>query len=310
MKISIALATYNGVKHLNEQLGSFVNQSRLPDELIISDDLSSDKTFEIIKKFAEEAPFKVVYSQNKSNLGYAGNFNVALSKTTGDLILLSDQDDVWFNNKIETIEKVASKSTELLIVNDKMITDENLNTTGITSFKIISSKPKKYQKYLSGSFTSIKRELLDLCLPIPVEFGSHDGWIYHFASALDSKKVVNECLQYYRRHDSAIMKNKKSQNTENKSIKNNEIKYEKRMREYETVISEMAKKINNTDDEKKEKILSYIKKIIEIREFYVQRKNLIRKRRIWRIIPIIIFFLNGKYKNIKGARSAVHDILL
>ena len=128
MKISIAIATYNGEKHLKEQLGSFVKQTRLPDELIVSDDLSSDNTFEIIKKFAEEAPFKVIYSQNKKTLGYAGNFSKALTKTSGDLILLSDQDDVWFNNKIETIEKVANECDELLIVNDKLITDANLKS--------------------------------------------------------------------------------------------------------------------------------------------------------------------------------------
>lgn len=75
-------------------------QTRLPDELIITDDCSTDNIEEIVKEFAETAPFTVVFHRNEKNLGYCGNFNAALMKTIGDLVFLSDQDDVWFPEKL------------------------------------------------------------------------------------------------------------------------------------------------------------------------------------------------------------------
>jgi len=309
MKISIALATYNGAKHLSEQLNSFVNQTRMPDELIVSDDLSTDSTFEIIKKFADKAPFNVYYSQNKRNLGYAVNFNEALSSTTGDLVLLSDQDDVWFSNKIETIENVATVCEELLIINDKMITDENLKSTGVSTFKIISSRPKKLQKFISGSFTSIKRELLDLCLPIPQEFSSHDVWIDHFATALDSKKIVNQCLQFYRRHETATMIKKKNRYDEEEKRKYYENKYKQRLIEYDLLVEAMSEAVGHIKSTKKSKLIRYRDSLVRMREFSVEREKIRKKRRVSRIIPVAGFLINGDYANINGLRSAVHDIL-
>ena len=99
LRISIAMSTYNGGKYLQEQLDSFLAQTSLPDELVITDDCSTDNTLEIIQAFAAMAPFEVRWEQNEKNLGYTGNFNQALMKTTGDLVFLSDQDDVWFPEK-------------------------------------------------------------------------------------------------------------------------------------------------------------------------------------------------------------------
>ena len=86
MKISIAMATYNGGKYLREQLDSFLAQTRLPDELVITDDCSTDDTLAIIETFAATAPFEVRWERNEQNLGYTGNFNKALMKAAGDLV--------------------------------------------------------------------------------------------------------------------------------------------------------------------------------------------------------------------------------
>ena len=112
MKVSIALASYNGGAYILDQLKSFTTQSKLPDEVIVSDDCSTDNTVELIKKFAINAPFEIKIYVNESNIGYSRNFNNALSKTTGDLIFLSDQDDVWFNTKTEEVIVVDYKSQE------------------------------------------------------------------------------------------------------------------------------------------------------------------------------------------------------
>ena len=93
MRVTIALATYNGERYLQEQLDSFLAQTRLPDELIVVDDKSTDGTLNILRQFADSAPFSVRWFQNDNNLGYCGNFNQVLLRVDSDIVFLSDQDD-------------------------------------------------------------------------------------------------------------------------------------------------------------------------------------------------------------------------
>ena len=116
MKISIALATYNGTRYLREQLDSFVAQSRPPDELVITDDNSTDDTISIIKSFASQAPFEIRYSVNEKNIGYTANFERAIQQCTGDLIFLSDQDDIWLPEKIARIEAEFEQNPAALLI--------------------------------------------------------------------------------------------------------------------------------------------------------------------------------------------------
>lgn len=140
MKISIAMASYNGEKYIKGQLDSFLAQTRLPDELIITDDCSTDRTEVIVREFEEVAPFKVIFHRNEKNLGYCGNFNAALMKTTGDIVFLSDQDDVWFPEKIETMVGLAEKNPDMLVLmNDTELTDGDLNSVGLTKLGQIKS---------------------------------------------------------------------------------------------------------------------------------------------------------------------------
>lgn len=202
MKISIAMATYNGAKYLREQLDSFLAQTRLPDELVITDDCSTDDTLAILEKFAESAPFEVRWEQNKKNLGYTGNFNQALMNTTGDLVFLSDQDDVWFPEKLECMERYALDDPEALVVmNDAALTDGELNDTGLTKLGQIASAGLSESSFVMGCCAAVRRELLDLCLPIPAGYKGHDGWIVKMAEGVGRKRVFADVLQWYRRHD-------------------------------------------------------------------------------------------------------------
>jgi len=203
MKISIAMATYNGAKYIQEQLQSFVDQTRQPDELIITDDCSTDDTEIIVRKFAKNAPFKVEFHRNEINLGYCGNFNAALMKTSGDLVFLSDQDDVWFPEKIEYMTKIAvSNSDALAVMNDAELTDGELNSVKLTKLGQMKSAGMGPEGFVMGCCAVVRRELLDLCLPIPKAFKAHDNWIIAFADGLDAKVVNSKVLQYYRRHES------------------------------------------------------------------------------------------------------------
>lgn len=203
MRVSIALATFNGEKYLEEQLESFSRQSRLPDELVLSDDRSTDSTVEIIKKFsATNKAFKVVLNVNKDTLGYSGNFNKALEICSGDIIFLSDQDDVWYSNKIESVLEIFSRHSGVgLIVHDLMFCDSQLKPTGETKMERMEKELELKNKYVVGMATAVHRDLLDLCLPIPhSEFYNHDEWLHLCANLLHKKYLFRTTLADYRRH--------------------------------------------------------------------------------------------------------------
>jgi len=203
MKISIALASYNGAQYIQAQLQSFVEQTHQPDELIITDDCSTDETDAIIRNFSKTAPFTVKFYRNERNLGYCGNFNAALMKTTGDLVFLSDQDDVWFPDKIEHMLSVAKANPEALVVmNDAALTNGELNEVGLTKIGQIRSAGFPMRYFVMGCCCGVRRELLDFCLPIPAGLKSHDNWLVLMADELGCKLIDNRILQYYRRHES------------------------------------------------------------------------------------------------------------
>src|SRR4051794_37441524 len=101
LRISIAMATYNGDRYIREQLDSLARQNLLPFELVVTDDGSSDGTLDILKAFSERAPFPVRIFRNPTRLGYEENFLKAASLCNGDVISFCDQDDIWVDRKLE-----------------------------------------------------------------------------------------------------------------------------------------------------------------------------------------------------------------
>src|ERR1044072_5504930 len=128
MKISVAMCTYNGAEFLPAQLHSIIAQSRPPDEIIICDDGSTDDTQDLLNKFAAESPVPINLYFNDHNLGSVKNFERAIWLCSGDVIALSDQDDVWRSGKLLLFETVLNSSPSAGIVfSDAAIVDEKLN---------------------------------------------------------------------------------------------------------------------------------------------------------------------------------------
>lgn len=202
MKISIALATYNGASHLREQLESFARQSHQPDELVVCDDGSTDRTVEILRNFQSASQFPVRIYLNERNLGYSKNFEKAVSLCEGSVIFLSDQDDVWFDKKLEVVSGVFSSNQAIhVVVNDQEITDGNLVPSGRTIF--MNNRALGYTEdwITAGCCTAITRQFRDLAVPFPAELVAHDGWLHRLGVALGVRHVLHEVLQYYRRHE-------------------------------------------------------------------------------------------------------------
>ncbi|MFN3943473.1 MAG: glycosyltransferase family 2 protein [Allosphingosinicella sp.] len=206
--VSVAMATYNGARHLSEQLASLAGQTRLPDELVVTDDGSTDGTRELIETFARTAPFAVRLHPNEERLGVTRNFERALSLCTGDIVFLSDQDDVWLADKIEEVVKAFEADPGVQIVlNDKIITDGQLVSTGATMLSNIRGFGAPDSCFVAGCCAAMRADWRKLALPIPEGMSAHDSWIVGLAHRLGSAKIVEKPLQLYRRHDSNVSQN-------------------------------------------------------------------------------------------------------
>jgi glycosyltransferase involved in cell wall biosynthesis len=113
--VSVAMATYNGERFLQEQLDSLARQTLLPVELVVCDDGSADGTVEILRRFATSAPFRVRIYQNETRLGPGFNFLSALGRCAGDLVAFCDQDDVWKESKLRVCTEVMSDPSVALV---------------------------------------------------------------------------------------------------------------------------------------------------------------------------------------------------
>lgn len=315
------MATYNGAKYLQAQLDSFLRQTRLPDELVVCDDGSSDGTLEIIRKFIEKAPFKVKWEQNDTNVGVSANFNRALALTTGDLIFLSDQDDVWFESKIQTMEEVAERDQEnLLFINDAALTDSCLREIGLTKLEQIRAGGfNPYKIFIMGCCSVIKRRFLDVCLPIPKNFTYHDRWVDLLAQGLRRKRIIDNVLQYSRRHkenDShAFSSQLKKANQLNVII--HSIKFRNivtitpytQIGEYKTLLRKV-KELKKWDPGKyNADILSFEKEIQNEINILQKRIDIRNKSRIYRFFPVWKMFIKGEYASFWGFKSAMRDII-
>lgn len=199
--ISVAMATYNGDKFLQTQLDSLAAQTHLPDELVVCDDNSSDQTLDILKRFADVVPFEVKIISNSKNLGFVATFQQAILYTKGDLVFLCDQDDFWFPEKIkQTLAFARDKPTAMLFMNDAELVDGNLNPSGFTTFGQMRAVKQNPLDLVLGCCMAVRRELITLFSPIPSGFPAHDVWIQEFATYLDSKMLIPQVFQYYRRH--------------------------------------------------------------------------------------------------------------
>ena len=194
-KISVCMATYNGENHIEEQLESILKQLKDNDEVIISDDGSSDKTIELIKGFND--PRIKLFLNSFRNIIL--NFEFALSKATGDFIFLSDQDDIWYDNKVIIVVSLLQKY-DLVYTNASVFNE-------IKEDNILFNKRKRngyvlnyIKNYCLGATMAFRSHILEYSLPFPKNIEMHDLWIYFLSELYGKAYYYKEPLVYYRRH--------------------------------------------------------------------------------------------------------------
>jgi glycosyltransferase involved in cell wall biosynthesis len=217
VKLSIAMCTYNGAQFLSEQLASLQNQQRQPDEIIICDDRSTDKTVRIIERWARDAPCDVRICVNDKQLGSTRNFEKAISLCSGDLISLCDQDDVWLEHKLSEAEAAfLSDPTLGAWFTDALLVDETLNRLPVTlwervgftrgwQYKVGSNGKLRTllrRSFITGATLVFPARYRDLVLPIPpgLQFFIHDRWIATLIAAVAPISFSDRPSMLYRQH--------------------------------------------------------------------------------------------------------------
>ena len=210
------MCTYNGAAFLPAQLQSIVTQSRPPDEIIICDDRSTDDTQTLLRKFAADSSIPIKLHINDQNLGSVKNFERAISLCNGDVIALSDQDDVWRNDKLQLFESAFNNSPSAgLVFSDAAIVDENLNPLNRRMWDEVGFDTQKRKLVrtgralevlitgwtVTGATMAFRSRFMKLSLPVPDGIAMiHDGWIALTIAAVADVIALDEPLIQYRQH--------------------------------------------------------------------------------------------------------------
>jgi glycosyltransferase involved in cell wall biosynthesis len=200
--VSVCLASRNGELYIEAQIHSVLVQLQPRDELIISDDASTDHTIELVKKLADP---RVQILQNTRPLGVIKNFENALSNAKHNYIFLCDQDDIWLPGKVDKC-LTALEGAEL-VVTDCQVVDTELRTMHPSFFSLRGSRPgivsNLWKNSYLGCCMAFRKSVLQQALPIPSRVPMHDMWLGLVAQTRGPVVFLPEILSLYRRHPEA-----------------------------------------------------------------------------------------------------------
>lgn len=201
MKISVALAAYNGEKYIGEQIESILPQLGEDGEIVVSDDFPLGKTRAVVE-FYSAYDSRVKYIEGTGE-GVCRNFENALHHCSGDIIFLCDQDDVWMPEKVERVVSAFENGADV-VLHDAFMTDGELNVTDESFFKLNGSKKGLLKNFIKNSYMgccmAFRREFESEFLPFPDGLAMHDWWIGLNAEANGKVEFINEPLIKHRCH--------------------------------------------------------------------------------------------------------------
>jgi hypothetical protein len=317
MKVSVALASYNGARFIDEQLASLAAQTRLPDELVVCDDGSTDDTLAHVERFAAAAPFEVRIVRNQQNLGFSGNFQRVLALVGGDIVFICDQDDIWYPDKIDiALAALEADPSAALVVNDEHLMDaegRRLDATFLGNVRKLGY-PDSY--HCAGCCTAMRRDYLDLALPLGAPI-NYDLWMSNLADFLGLKRVLDAPLQLYRRHgdNSTVTVLAEEQASLWRLFRAYGLSDPRRewriqidaLNAYRSRIEErpaLAERLAGRDG-----VTRALARIGEETDRLARRLALLDKPRPARLPSILKLWSGGFYRNFSGGKSAIKDIL-
>lgn len=214
MKISVACCTYNGRQYIRQQLDSIIHQSAPVQEIIICDDQSTDGTDQTVTEIAAGSPIPIHLHQNPTRLGVTKNFEQAISLTTGDIIFLSDQDDVWKSEKVEQCILSFSDPAVGMVFSNGQVVREDLSPAGYSLWDSVWFDAAEQLRMrtgeqlpvllrhavAAGATLAFRAAFCPLILPIPDLPHCHDIWISLLLACVSRIYPLNENLIDYRLH--------------------------------------------------------------------------------------------------------------
>lgn len=210
MKISVVISSYNGEEYIKEELESIKNQTVSPDEVLIFDDGSSDKTVLLAQQYILSnnlESWKVI--NNKENKGWKRNFMEGIKKASGDIVFVADQDDIWMPDRIKHMSEVMREKTDILLLACKY---QNFSENWKDEVKKIRNKkntPELIQVDKKNHFFAMDYPGCTYCIrkdffdQIYAEWNpkfAHDAFLWRYALAKDGAYVLNEILHLWRKH--------------------------------------------------------------------------------------------------------------
>ena len=207
--ISVCIATYNGERFVREQIDSVLCQLSSGDEIIVSDDGSTDETLAIINGIGDKR-IRIIEGPRKHSPIL--NFENALKEAKGEYVFLADQDDVWKPNKVEVCMKWLQKYD--CVVSDAEVTDSSLNQLYPSLYEVMNVKEGRiyntvWKNGYTGCCMAFKRNVLEASLPFPKDIPMHDIWIGNVAAYKYSVKFIPDKLILFRRHKETVSCNGK-----------------------------------------------------------------------------------------------------
>ena len=201
MKVSVCMAAYHGERYIEEQIRSILSELRAGDELLVSDDDPGGETEQIVRAIAQEdARVQYLCGEGK---GVVRNFERVLSAATGDVIFLSDQDDVWLPGKVGAVLREIEKGA-CLVVHDARVTDESLQTIAPSFFALRRSRAGFVHNFLRNGYMgccmALTRPVLGRALPFPPDLPMHDQWLGLTAERIGKVCFLPQPYLLYRPH--------------------------------------------------------------------------------------------------------------
>lgn len=202
-KISVVMASYNGMPFIKEQIQTILKNLNINDELIVSDDHSNDGTLEYLKELEKvEKRVRILDGPQKD---IKENFKNAIISANGEYIFVADQDDIWLDNKVETVLRAFRENKKaVVIVHDNIVIDSNKNVIYDSYFKFRNCGKgivkNIYKNTYIGCCMAFKNEIKEKILRMPNNILMHDQWIGIIGELYGQTIFLDDKLMLYRRH--------------------------------------------------------------------------------------------------------------
>ena len=219
MNISIVLSTFNGAEYIVEQLDTLRNQTRLAEEVLISDDASTDDTVQIIEDYIAKYELdNWLIRKNKENQGWKTNFARLLEDATGDIIFLCDQDDIWHLDKIQKMSEIMESNEKILLLASNYTpfylgegVQIKLDKSDLDNSKIVY-QPNFLDNFFHirrpGCVYAVNKKIIPYFLKTRSNEDAHDALLWRLASLLNGLYIYSYSTIDFRRHDNNATGNK------------------------------------------------------------------------------------------------------